>query len=158
MAYKVPRADINLTEKAYLPAIGKGMMLTIRHFFKTMFGGGVTIRYPEKRRPVADGYRGLHQLKARPEGPEKCVACEMCSTACPSKAIFIQASEGDRPGIEKRPEKYEIDLLRCIFCGMCVEACPKDAISMTKLYELADTKREKFLLPRDRLLTVKDKE
>ena len=158
MAYKVPRKKASFIESLYLPAIGKGLGVTIKHFIKSMFGKTVTVRYPEQRRPIAEGYRGMHLLRQRPDGSAQCVACEMCSTVCPSGAITIKAEESDAQGVEKRPAEYEIDLLRCIFCGMCVEACPKDAIAMTKIYELADDKREKFIVPRDCLLTVKDKE
>jgi NADH-quinone oxidoreductase subunit I len=158
MAYKVPRREITFAERLYLPAILKGMSLTIRHFFRTMVGGGVTVRYPEKRRKIEPGWRGLHQLKKRPDGGPKCVGCELCSAVCPSKAIKVVAGDGDAPGVEKQCDRYEIDLLRCIFCGMCVEACPKDAITMTRIYELADKNRDCFLAERDALLAVEDKE
>lgn len=151
MAYVVPRKKMSFAERLYLPAIGRGMMLTIKHFVKTPFSGGVTVRYPEKRRPIADGYRGLHHLEARMTGDERCVACEMCSTVCPAGAIRIVAEEVSDPSIEKRPQSYEVDLLRCIFCGMCVEACPREALTMTKRYELADTKREKLVARKERL-------
>ena len=82
----------------------------------------------------------------------------MCSTVCPARAINIVAEESTDPAIEKRPALYEIDLLRCIFCGLCVEACPRDALAMTKIYELADNKREKFLARKERLMATKNKE
>lgn len=155
MAIKVPRKKMTFAERIYLPAIGKGMVLTIKHFIKAPVGGTVTIRYPEKRRPIAEGFRGLHHLKPRDTGDEKCVACEMCAKVCPAGAITILAEESADPAVEKRPAVYEIDLLRCIFCGMCVEACPRDALDMTKLYELANDKRDKFLVRKDVLLATK---
>ena len=147
--------ELTPAERLYLPAILKGLSITIRHLFRSLFGKGmVTIRYPEKRKPLPDYYRGLHILTKWPDGHERCVACEMCSTVCPSKAITVIAEEGAEPGHEKRPKLYEIDLLRCIFCGFCEEVCPKDAIKLTKIYELVDDDRPKFIFAKDKLMST----
>jgi NADH-quinone oxidoreductase subunit I len=69
----------------------------------------------------------------------------MCSTACPANCIHIEAKESADDRIEKKPAKFEIDLLVCVFCGLCEEACPVDAIRMdTKKAMFAADKREKF--------------
>ena len=65
-----------------------------------------------------EGYRGLHRLNKYPEGRIKCVACEMCSAACPADCIDI--IPGPSPwdeGKERYPVRFDIDLLRCIFCS-----------------------------------------
>ena len=159
MATIVKKAEkLTLAEKLWLPAIVKGLGITIKHFFKSLFGGGmVTIRYPEQRKIMPDYYRGLHILPVHEDGHEKCVACEMCSTVCPSKAITIFPEESTEPGHEKRPAFYEIDMLRCIFCGFCEEVCPRDAIKLTRVYELVDDDRPKFYYLKDRLMRTGDK-
>ena len=123
------RKPMNLAEKMYLPAILKGMGITISHFFKKK----ATIQYPEQKRPMSKVFRGQHILKRDENGAERCTACGLCALACPAEAITMTAAE--RKPEEKqlyREEKYasvyEINMLRCIFCGFCEEACPKAAI------------------------------
>lgn len=89
-----------------------------------------TIEYPEEAPKISRSYRGMHRLTFREDGRPRCVACYMCSTACPAHCIYIEAGEYPDDPIEKFPVRFEIDELKCIVCGMCVEACPKDAIRM----------------------------
>ena len=89
----------------------------------------------------------------RPDGESRCVACFMCSTACPARCINIVAEESADKHIEKKPESFEIDLLLCIYCGLCVEACPCDAIRMdTKKAIIVDDARAKFIIDKDKLM------
>lgn len=153
MAIVKKQTKLTLAERIYLPAILGGLRITMRHAMNSIFRGGiVTIRYPEQRKEMPDYYRGLHILTKHEDGHEKCVACEMCSTVCPSKAITVIAEESDAPGHEKRPRYYEIDMLRCIFCGFCEEVCPRDAIKLTQIYELVDDGRDKFIYMKDKLM------
>jgi NADH-quinone oxidoreductase subunit I len=65
----------------------------------------------------------------REDGTARCVACFMCSTACPADCIRIVA--GERPDEnEKFPAVFEVDFIKCVFCGLCEEACPCDAIRL----------------------------
>ncbi|MCK6439761.1 MAG: NADH-quinone oxidoreductase subunit I, partial [Planctomycetes bacterium] len=93
-------------------------------------------------------------------GMEKCVACYMCSTACPADCIEIDAEEApaDKFGLQrfKRPKVFNIDMLKCIYCGYCVEACPKDAIGMTTTYNQVASKRSDFIFDKARLLRNND--
>ena len=143
---KINRPKQDWWERAYIFEIARGMGITIKHAFLSLFKKGhiTTYQYPEEKRPVAERFRGLHKLRRREDGSPVCVACYCCQTACTPMAIDIIAEESDDPSIEKRPKEFRINMLRCIFCGMCVEACPEDAIYMTQEYELADNTREKL--------------
>jgi NADH-quinone oxidoreductase subunit I len=118
-------------EPVYLPALVKGLGVTMKHFFANLFGGRriVTMRYPEERTPYPLRFRGLHRLMLRDDGSLRCVACMLCPTVCPAHCITVIA-EDVGPPVEKRARLFEIDELRCIVCGLCVEACPADAIRM----------------------------
>ncbi|MFN7181757.1 MAG: NuoI/complex I 23 kDa subunit family protein, partial [Planctomycetota bacterium] len=133
-------AGIDLT----IGAIARGFWVTLKHFYNNiMYGREIaTIDYPSRERGISPRWRGLHRLTTRPDGQVKCVACFLCATACPAQCIYIEAEEAPEPYIEKRPKKFEIDLLRCVFCGLCVEACPVDAIRMdTMVYTLVGNSR-----------------
>jgi NADH-quinone oxidoreductase subunit I len=128
----VAKKELTLMESLYLPAIFKGMSITLSHLFKRK----ATVKYPEQTREIAPVYRGQHVLKRDEAGAERCTACGLCAVACPAEAITMEAAERQK-GEEKlfREEKYakiyEINMLRCIFCGLCEEACPKEAIFLT---------------------------
>src|SRR5687767_15527571 len=59
----------------------------------------------------SERFRGRHILTSREDGTTRCVACYMCSTACPAECITIEAGEDQRTR-EKFPVRYDIDLLR----------------------------------------------
>ncbi len=140
-------------ERIYLPAIVKGMSITISHFFKKK----ATIKYPEQKRTVSSVYRGLHILRRDENGAERCTACGLCALACPAEAITMEAAER-KPGEEslyreeKYASKYEINMLRCIFCGFCEEACPKAAIFLEEDFAVANYSRDTFIYGKDRLV------
>ena len=118
-------------QQVYVPAIIRGLGVTMRHFFTNLFTGKdiVTLQYPEEKLTYPARFRGVHRLMHREDGSVRCVACMCCPTACPAHCITIVAEETGN-GNEKRPVLFEIDELRCIVCGLCVEACPCDAIRM----------------------------
>ncbi len=94
----------------------------------TVFNPIVTVQYPEQKRTVRPRFRGRHVLKRYENGLEKCIGCSLCAAACPSDAIFVEASENTdekrfSPG-ERYASTYEINMLRCIYCGFCEDACP----------------------------------
>lgn len=129
------QVEFSTYERSYLPEVFRGLGVTLRHLLQNLFGSKKTrplqtVRYPEERRIYPERYRGQHRLLPRADGSPRCVACYMCSTACPAYCIHIIAAESPDPQIEKYPAAFEIDLLRCIYCGLCVEACPEDAIRM----------------------------
>jgi NADH-quinone oxidoreductase subunit I len=149
----VVNKQMTFWERIYLPAIFKGMSITLRHFFKKKN----TVAYPEVKREFSPVYRGLHVLKRDEQGRENCTACGLCAVACPAEAITMTAAERKK-GEENlyREEKYaavyEINMLRCIFCGLCEEACPKDAIYLTDRIVPSDYERPSFIFGKDLLV------
>ncbi|MCB0820159.1 MAG: NADH-quinone oxidoreductase subunit I [Bacteroidetes bacterium] len=148
-------SDKNMTamEAAYLPAVIKGMAVTLKHFFMRP----ATTKYPEQTREFSEVYRGRHVLKRDEKGAERCTACGLCAVSCPAEAITMVAAERKKgeEGLyreEKYAAIYEINMLRCIFCGLCEEACPKQAIFLTKEIAPASYEREDFIWGKDRLV------
>ncbi|MBV9493377.1 MAG: NADH-quinone oxidoreductase subunit I, partial [Acidobacteria bacterium] len=95
---KLERKPLTLRERIYLPAVLSGMFITIRHLLKNLFNikGLPTISYPEVKRVYSERFRGRHILTTREDGTTRCVACYMCSTACPAECITIEAGEDQR--------------------------------------------------------------
>lgn len=148
---KLERKKLNAAERLYLPEVLRGMVVTLSHLLRNLFNmkNLPTINYPEVKRVYSERFRGRHILTTREDGTTRCVACYMCSTACPAECIAIEAGEDERTR-EKFPVRYDIDLLRCVFCGYCVDACPEDAIYMTGDYEMAiDTRARSVVGLRD---------
>ena len=151
----VVNKKMSFGEKIYIIAILKGLVITIKHFFKKK----VTIQYPEQQREFSPVYRGQHSLMRDDEGRERCTACGLCALSCPAEAITMKAAER-KEGEEQlyREEKYaavyEINMLRCIFCGLCEEACPKQAIYLTKSKKLVKPRlnRQDFIWGKDKLV------
>lgn len=145
-------------EKAYIPAILGGLMITMKHFIRGFFfRKHNTILYPEVKRDYSDRFRGLHFISVDENKTENCTACFLCETVCPAECIHIVADEREDEeneyGVrkEKKPVSFDIDTLRCCFCGFCEEACPKDAIKLSGNYELAVYDRDTAIVDLDYL-------
>lgn len=156
---------LTLTEQFYLPQVLVGLGTTFKHMYQTLAGKDRVIQYPEERREdisvekggiLSQSYRGVHRLNKDEEGRVKCVACFMCSTACPAHCIHIEAGEAPWEDREKYPVKFDIDELRCIYCGMCEEACPVDAIELTSIYDLVGLTRQEMVFDKAKLLEIYD--
>lgn len=142
-----------MSEKIYLPALFKGMWITISHIFKKR----PTIQYPEVKKEHAPIYRGQHVLKRDDNGAERCTSCGMCAVACPAEAITMESAErksGEEGKYreEKYASLYEINMLRCIFCGLCEDACPKEAIFLTDRLVPSQFERDEFIYGKDKLV------
>src|SRR5258707_9258063 len=68
-----------------------GFATTFKHLFKKP----ITVNYPEQKVPMFPKYRGKQVLMRDENGLEKCVACGLCSVACPADAIYLEAAEND---------------------------------------------------------------
>ncbi|MGF1580452.1 MAG: NuoI/complex I 23 kDa subunit family protein [Gemmataceae bacterium] len=147
---------LGVLDKLYIPAIVQGLQTTVKH----MFSPTLTQQFPEERPEMPPNYRGVHRLNRDEKGRVKCVACYMCSTACPAHCIDIVAApapeDWQKDGREKYPETFVIDELRCIYCGMCEQACPCDAIELTSLFDLTGLSREEMMFDKEKLLSVFD--
>lgn len=105
---------------------------TVQPFWVTlrnMLRRPVTVPYPEKKRIPPERYRARIVLTRDPQGGERCVACYLCSAACPVDCISMQAAEA--PDGRRYAAWFRINFARCIYCGLCAEACPTLAIQMT---------------------------
>ena len=153
MATVVRTYEPKFLDRFYLPAMMQGLLITFTRLFKRKD----TIQYPEQKYVPQEGYRGLHRLNKNADGRIKCVACDLCHTACPAHCIDITPSATPwEEGEERYPVKFEIDLLRCIFCGFCELACPKDAIELTEIYDFAGYTRDHLIIDKEGLLKVYD--
>lgn len=153
----IDEPNLTAMERLYLPQIIDGMLTTIRHMGKSLLGKPMTVQYPEEQRSLrVENYRGVHRLNRDEQGRVACVACFMCSTACPANCIHIEAGESPWEDREKYPVQFDIDELRCIYCGMCEEACPVDAIELTPHFDLVGRSREEMILDKEELLAVYD--
>src|SRR3954463_7421774 len=161
---KEPR--LSLADQFYVPQVLIGLGTTMKHMFDVVVRDKHrVVQYPEQKREdraVESGgmlrqtYRGVHRLNKDEEGRVKCVACFMCSTACPAHCIHIEADIAPWDDREKYPAKFDIDELRCIYCGMCEEACPVDAIELTHIYDVVGLTRQEMIFDKSKLLKIYD--
>ncbi|HET6450001.1 MAG TPA: NADH-quinone oxidoreductase subunit NuoI [Spirochaetia bacterium] len=109
-----------------------------------------TVLYPERKRRLPARWRGRIVLTRDPDGEERCVACYLCSSACPVSCIALQAGIDEKG--RRRPEFFRINFSRCIYCGLCEEACPTFAIQLTPDYEMAEYDRANLVYEKEDLL------
>ncbi|MFA6111357.1 MAG: NADH-quinone oxidoreductase subunit NuoI [Candidatus Latescibacterota bacterium] len=118
--------------------------------FLHAFHRRVTVSYPEQRPYLAPRWRGRIVLTRDPDGQERCVACYLCSVACPVSCIALEATQ-DETG-RRYPAVFRINFSRCIFCGMCEEACPTTAIQLTPDFEMSEYNRQNLVYEKEDLL------
>ena len=161
MAIVVKRPKLSILEKMYLPAIAKGLLITLSHAIKRLRGKTkVTMQYPEEKwdDQLPDHYRGAPALVKDEQGRERCVSCQLCEFICPPRAIRMTPSavpEGEPwAKAEKYPESFEIDMIRCIYCGMCEEVCPEQAIFLRQDYAITGESREEMVHDKSKLYEI----
>ncbi|MEN6465903.1 MAG: NADH-quinone oxidoreductase subunit NuoI [Syntrophaceae bacterium] len=127
-------------------SILQGLWKVFLHVFHRRF----TVEYPEEVQPIPPRWRGRIILSRDPDGGERCVACYLCSAACPVDCIALQAAH-DEYG-RRYPEFFRINFSRCIFCGYCEEACPTHAIQLTTDFEMSEYARKNLVYEKEDLL------
>ena len=138
-------------------------LLVLPEFFVQPFFNGYiftlepewTINYPFEKGPLSPLFRGEHALRRYPTGEERCIACKLCQSACPAKAITIESEP--RPDYSRRTVRYDIDMTKCIYCGYCQEACPVSAIVLGPNYEFHTFTQEELHYDKYKLLENGDK-
>ena len=125
-------------------------VVTVWLVFLHAFRKRVTILYPEVKPYLPPRWRGRIILARDPDGEERCVACYLCSVACPVACIALQATED--PHGRRYPEFFRINFSRCIFCGLREEACPTYAIQLTPDFEMGEYVRQSLVYEKEDLL------
>lgn len=128
------------------------MAATLRHLFMP----SVTMQYPHEKPILAGNYRGMLSLLRYDDGTEKCVGCDLCAAACPSRVITVISAEVPGEPMKRFAKEYYMDMTRCVFCGLCVDACPVDALGMTSEYEYATYDKRDLMLDKEKLLEIGD--
>jgi NADH-quinone oxidoreductase subunit I len=94
-----------------------GMKATLAHLIHYK---PITLQYPHEKRNLPDNYRGMLALLRYDDGTEKCVGCDLCEAACPSRVIRVVSAEVPGEPTKRYSKEYYMDMTRCLFCGMCV--------------------------------------
>jgi len=129
-----------------LEGLAGGFWTTFKHLFRAP----ITEEYPEFKRPLPERSRARIILTRDPDGDERCVACYLCSAACPVSCISMQSAA--REDGRRYARWFRINFARCIYCGLCEEACPTLAIQLTPHFETCDRDLLKLVAEKEDLL------
>lgn len=106
-----------------------------------MIAPKVTVKYPEEKLPIADGFRGRHELLVSPDGEQICICCNACVVICPIGCIELKSEKSESEKRRRDLLEYNVDLAKCLFCGLCQEVCPEICLILGKNYEYSATGR-----------------
>ena len=67
--------------------------LAMRVVLRHMFVKPVTFQYPREKRTIPNAHRGALGLLRYDDGAERCVGCDLCEAACPSRCIKVVSAE-----------------------------------------------------------------
>jgi len=127
-------------------AVVAGFAMTLKHLLRRP----ITEEYPEFKRKLPTRTRAIIVLTRDPDGGERCVACYLCSAACPVSCISMQSAE--REDGRRYAAWFRINFARCIYCGLCEEACPTSAIQLTPMFETCQRDILKLVYEKEDLL------
>ncbi|MDP1768489.1 MAG: NADH-quinone oxidoreductase subunit NuoI [Nitrospirota bacterium] len=140
----------NILHAALFYEIWDAMKVTFKH----MFHKPITFQYPREQRVLPDTHRGALALLRYDDHQERCVGCDLCEAACPSRCIKVVSSEDEARPLQRFASEFYIDITKCVFCGYCVEACPVNALAMTKMYEFSTHDKRTLLFDKKRLYEI----
>jgi NADH-quinone oxidoreductase subunit I len=149
-----PTRFIEWLKTIMLYDIAVGMKTTFMHLIHYR---PITIQYPHEKHALPDNYRGMLALLRYDDGTEKCVGCDLCEAACPSRVISVISAEVPSEPSKRYAKEYYMDMTRCLFCGMCVQACPVDALGMTREFEWSVYDKRNLFLNKQLLLAIGDR-
>ena len=145
---RLARRGQSLVPRVYRTVVStlQGIGVVVGHAFRQRD----TIQYPDEMVYLPPRSRGRIVLTRDPQGEERCVACYLCSVACPVDCIALQATQ-DAHG-RRYPATFRINFSRCIFCGYCEDACPTYAIQLTPDVEMCEYDRQNMVYEKEDLL------
>lgn len=143
-----------LTKKILQAALFDEIWDAMKVTFKHMFYKPITFQYPREQRTIPDTHRGALGLLRYDDGKERCVGCDLCEAACPSRCIKVISAEDKSLPLQRYASEFYIDITKCVFCGYCVEACPVNALAMTKMYEFSTHDKRTLLFDKKRLYQI----
>ena len=144
----------NATKKFFDAVLFREIWNAMKVTFKHMFHRPITFQYPREKRIIPDAHRGALGLLRYDNGQERCVGCDLCEVACPSRCIKVISEEDKSMPLQRYATEFYIDITKCVFCGYCVEACPVNALAMTKMYEFSTHDKRTLMFDKKRLYEV----
>ena len=97
-----------LLEAALFYEIWDAMKVTFKH----MFHRPITFQYPREQRTIPDGHRGALGLLRYDDGHERCVGCDLCEAACPSRCIKVISHEDPSRPLQRYATEFYIDITK----------------------------------------------
>src|SRR5438445_12996973 len=85
----------------------------MRLVFRHMFVKSVTFQYPREKRTIPDAHRGALGLLRYDDGVERCVGCDLCDAACPSRCIKVVTAEDPNKPLSRYETECYIDFATC---------------------------------------------
>jgi len=143
-----------LTKKILHAALFYEIWDAMKVTFLHMFHRPITFQYPREQRVIPDAHRGALSLLRYDDGRERCVGCDLCEAACPSRCIKVISEEDPSRPLQRYAAEFYIDITKCVFCGYCVEACPVNALAMTKMYEFSTHDKRALLFDKKKLYEI----
>ena len=94
-----------LFDKAVMREILDGLKTTFKHLFVRP----VTFQYPHEKRAIPDAHRGALCLLRYDDGAERCVGCDLCEAACPSRCIKVVSEEDPETPLRRIATEFYIE-------------------------------------------------
>ena len=143
-----------LNKKFFNTVLFQEIWQAMKVTFKHLLHRPITFQYPREKRTIPDTHRGALCLLRYDDGKERCVGCDLCEAACPSRCIKVISEEDKTLPLQRYATEFYIDITKCVFCGYCVEACPVNALAMTKMYEFSTHDKRTLMFDKERLYQI----